>query len=79
MEVILGNLSLPLTSSSDLYGLQFALNNAGYRVCTYDYPGTGWSDPGVDAAQPMILDKIVAAIGEPGPFVLLVPPSFSNH
>ena len=29
---------------SDLWGLQFALNAAGRRVCTYDPPGTAWSD-----------------------------------
>ena len=31
-------------SMSDLWGLQFALNAAGRRVCTYDPPGTAWSD-----------------------------------
>jgi hypothetical protein len=61
-----------ISTSSDLYPFQFALNDQGYRVCTYDYPGTGWSGFGVEASQPMILDKIIDAIDEPGPFVLLV-------
>jgi hypothetical protein len=60
-----------LMFSSDLYPLQFTLNKNGYRVCTYDYPGTGWSDPGVDIRQPLILDRIVREISEPGPFVIL--------
>eukprot|EP01113_Clastostelium_recurvatum_P042583 TRINITY_DN6909_c0_g1_i1.p1 TRINITY_DN6909_c0_g1~~TRINITY_DN6909_c0_g1_i1.p1 ORF type:complete len:532 (-),score=102.87 TRINITY_DN6909_c0_g1_i1:34-1629(-) len=58
-------------SSSDLYGLQFALNDAGRRVCTYDYPGCGWSGPSIDVTQPQILDQLMAAINEPPPYALL--------
>jgi len=58
-------------SSSDLYGLQFALNDLGRRVCTYDYPGCGWSGYAVSAAQPPLVGAIAAALGEPGPFILV--------
>lgn len=57
-------------SMSDLWGLQFALNDAGRRVCTYDMPGTAWSDLPI-ANQPYITDQLMRAIGEPGPFILL--------
>lgn len=58
-------------SSSDLYGMQFALNDQGYRVCSYDYPGCGWSGFETDISQPMILDKILTEINEAPPFVLV--------
>lgn len=63
-------------SSSDTYGLQFALNAAGRRVCTHDPPGTGWSRLSPDV-QPVALPNaelthsLMAAMGEPGPFVLV--------
>ena len=63
-------------SSSDAYGLQFALNAAGRRVCTSDPPGTAWSPlltsaapTGSAAAQRM--RALMAAMGEPGPFILV--------
>lgn len=58
-------------SSSDVYGMQDALNSMGYRVCLYDYPGCGWSDPGDNVSQPMILDQVLTAINEPPPYVLV--------
>ena len=58
-------------SSSDLYGLQFALNDAGRRVCTYDYPGCGASSYAIGVDQPSILAQVTAALGEPGPFILV--------
>ena len=58
-------------SSSDLYGLQDALNALGRRVCTYDYPGCGNSGYAASANQPVFLDQIAAALGEPGPFILI--------
>ena len=58
-------------SSSDLYGLQEALNEQGYRVCTYDYPGCGWSGYAVSNAPSMILDKVLEALNESPPYVLL--------
>jgi len=58
-------------SSTDLYGMQLALNDAGHRVCTYDYPGCGWSGYGDDALQPQILEQILTAINEPAPYILL--------
>ena len=58
-------------SSADLYGLQFALNDLGRRVCTYDYPGCGSSGYAVGTRQPALLDQVVAALGEPGPFLVV--------
>ena len=58
-------------SSSDLYGLQDALNALGRRVCTYDYPGCGHSYYAVGVQQPLLLDQIADALGEPGPFILV--------
>ena len=63
-------------SSSDTYGLQFALNAAGRRVCTSDPPGTAWS-PLLASAAPSAaaaaqrMRALMAAMGEPGPFVLV--------
>ena len=63
-------------SMSDAYGLQFALNAAGWRTCTQDPPGTAWSplrEPAdqVDAHAPARQRALMLASGEPGPFVLL--------
>ncbi|WP_372781831.1 alpha/beta fold hydrolase [Phenylobacterium sp.] len=66
------------TPSVVSYGLQDRIA-AFARVCSYDRPGLGWSDP---AAGPMTLDDHVADLdrpltagGVPGPIVL-VPESF---
>lgn len=61
-------------SMSDLWGLQFALNAAGRRVCTYDPPGTAWSDYSTATDNGNVLGLVIAALmseGEPGPFILL--------
>jgi hypothetical protein len=63
-------------SSSDAYGLQFALNAAGRRVCTQDPPGTAWSpllQPAdrVDADAAARQRALIAATGEEGPFVFI--------
>jgi hypothetical protein len=63
-------------SSSDAYGLQFALNAAGRRVCTQDPPGTAWSPllqpaSAIDAGAAARQRALIAAMGEEGPFVLV--------
>lgn len=63
-------------SMSDGYGLQFALNARGRRVCTHDPPGTAWSklSPSLSpAALPNVelTSLLIAAMGEPGPFILV--------
>jgi pimeloyl-ACP methyl ester carboxylesterase len=57
-------------SMSDLWGLQFALNNAGRRVCTYDYPGCAWSGYGIPN-QPDVTAQLIEEMREPGPFILV--------
>jgi pimeloyl-ACP methyl ester carboxylesterase len=58
-------------SSTDLLGLQQALNDLGRRVCTYDYPGCGWSSYAVSVSQPALLTQLATALNEPGPFILI--------
>jgi hypothetical protein len=63
-------------SMSDTFGLQFALNAAGWRTCTADPPGTAWSplrEPAdqLDALAPARTRALMRASGERGPFVLL--------
>jgi hypothetical protein len=45
------------------------------RVCTYDRPGTGTSDPATEIAtfstQARDLQDLLTAIGEPGPYVVV--------
>lgn len=62
------------------YGLQFALNAAGRRVCTHDPPGTAWSPPlnaGSDAfysdqgASALFTRALITAMSEPGPFIMV--------
>ena len=57
-------------SMSDLYNLRWELNGAGWRTCSYDPPGTGWSGYAV-AHQPDVTTAIMAAMGETGPFIML--------
>jgi hypothetical protein len=64
-------------SSTDALGLQDALVGAGWRVCTHDPPGTGWSPlaPGVRPVAVPNADLtagLMDAMGEgPGPYALL--------
>lgn len=57
-------------SSTDLLDVQAGLNAAGWRVCTYDVPGTGWSSY-VVAHQPYVTIPLMDAMGEAGPFIML--------
>ncbi|KAI9021381.1 hypothetical protein DFJ74DRAFT_672729 [Hyaloraphidium curvatum] len=60
-------------SSSDLHGLEQELVGLGRRVCSYDYPGTGWSGYATSGSQTgePIIGQLARAMGEPGPFVLV--------
>ena len=57
---------------SDLWGVRdYIVDKYKRRVCSYDMPGTGWSDsllPGQDR-YPTAL--VIAAMQEPGPFICL--------
>jgi len=49
-------------SMSDLWGLRDELvHTYGRRVCSYDMPGTGWSDPAV-AGAPTIIHAVMTAM-----------------
>jgi len=61
---------------SDAFGLQFALNAAGWRTCTQDPPGTAWSPlresvDELDSASAVRQRALIEASGERGPFVFL--------
>ena len=58
-------------SMSDLWGLRdYIQTNYGRRYCSYDMPGTGWSDFAV-TLQPLITSQVIQAMNEPGPFICL--------
>jgi hypothetical protein len=57
---------------TDLWGLQFALNDRGYRVCQYDVPGTCHSGYAlVDLNQTEVTPLMMKALNVTGPIVLL--------
>ena len=63
-------------SSSDVYGFADARAAAGRRVCTADPPGTGWTRLGAADVTALEMGSfwslpLLAAMGEPGPFVLV--------
>jgi pimeloyl-ACP methyl ester carboxylesterase len=61
--------------AADWAAIQEKLTAKGLRSCAYDRAGMGWSDPGPkprDAATITDdLEKLIAASGEPGPFILM--------
>jgi pimeloyl-ACP methyl ester carboxylesterase len=61
--------------AADWAAIQEKLTAKGVRSCAYDRAGMGWSDPGPkprDAATITDdLERLIAASGEPGPFVLM--------
>jgi pimeloyl-ACP methyl ester carboxylesterase len=61
--------------AADWAAIQEKLTAKGIRSCAYDRAGMGWSDPGPkprDAATITDdLEKLIAASGEPGPFILM--------
>ncbi|MBS0334220.1 MAG: alpha/beta fold hydrolase [Proteobacteria bacterium] len=61
--------------AADWAAIQQKLTAKGIRSCAYDRAGMGWSDPGPKprdaAAIADDLEKLIAASGEKGPFVLM--------
>jgi pimeloyl-ACP methyl ester carboxylesterase len=61
--------------AADWAAIQQKLTEKGSRSCAYDRAGMGWSDPGPkprDAATIADdLEKLIAASGEKGPFILM--------
>ena len=57
---------------SDLWGVRdYVLKHyPHFRYCSYDMPGTGWSDPLV-SNQPDITERVMAELGETGPFIVI--------
>lgn len=60
-------------SSSDLYGIRDLLSAAPYnrRFCIYDFPGTGWSDERLVKQPTSVMEPLMKALGEEGPFVCI--------
>ena len=61
--------------AADWAAIQQKLAAKGIRSCAYDRAGMGWSDPGPSprdaAAIADDLEKLIAASGEKGPFILM--------
>src|SRR6478736_2665139 len=61
--------------AADWGATQEALSAAGWRSCAYDRAGMGFSPPGPAPRDGLAIvtdfEKLVAASGEPGPFILV--------
>ena len=61
--------------AADFAAIQEKLTAKGIRSCAYDRAGMGWSDPGPkprdSEAIVSDLEKLIAASGERGPFILM--------
>ena len=61
--------------SADWGATQDALTAAGWRSCAYDRAGMGYSPPGPAPRDGLAIvsdfEKLVAAAGEPGPYILV--------
>lgn len=61
--------------AADFAAIQEKLTAKGIRSCAYDRAGMGWSDPGPKPrdSEAMVgdLEKLIAASGERGPFILM--------
>lgn len=61
--------------AADWAAIQEKLSAKGIRSCAYDRAGMGWSDPGPKPRDSTAivedLEKLIAASGEPGPFILM--------
>jgi len=61
--------------AADFAAIQEKLTAKGVRSCAYDRAGMGWSDPGPQPrdSEAIVgdLEKLIAASGERGPFILM--------
>ena len=61
--------------AADFAAIQEKLSAKGLRSCAYDRAGMGWSDPGPQPrdSEAIVgdLEKLIAASGERGPFILM--------
>src|SRR5437763_1357209 len=61
--------------AADFAAIQEKLSAEGLRSCAYDRAGMGWSDPGPEPRDSDAivgdLEKLIAASGERGPFILM--------
>jgi len=61
--------------AADFAAIQEKLTAKGIRSCAYDRAGMGWSDPGPEPRDSTAivgdLEKLIAASGERGPFILM--------
>jgi pimeloyl-ACP methyl ester carboxylesterase len=61
--------------AADFAAIQEKLTAKGIRSCAYDRAGMGWSDPGPEPRDSDAivgdLEKLIAASGERGPFILM--------
>ncbi|MDB5437004.1 MAG: hypothetical protein JWR47_3261 [Phenylobacterium sp.] len=61
--------------AADFAAIQEKLTARGIRSCAYDRAGMGWSDPGPQPrdSEAIVadLEKLIAASGERGPFILM--------
>src|SRR5258708_36478857 len=61
--------------AADWAAIQEKLSAQGIRSCAYDRAGMGWSDPGPEPrdSEAIVgdLEKLIAASGERGPFILM--------
>jgi pimeloyl-ACP methyl ester carboxylesterase len=61
--------------AADFAAIQEKLTAKGIRSCAYDRAGMGWSDPGPKPRDATAivedLEKLIAASGERGPFILM--------
>ena len=61
--------------AADFAAIQEKLTAKGIRSCAYDRAGMGWSDPGPKPRDAVTitddLEKLIAASGERGPFILM--------
>lgn len=61
--------------AADWGATQAALSMAGWRSCAYDRAGMGYSDPGPAPRDGVAIvsdfEKLAAASGEPGPYILV--------
>jgi pimeloyl-ACP methyl ester carboxylesterase len=69
--------------AADFAAVQQKLAERGLRSCAYDRAGMGFSDPGPkprDSAHIVAdLEKLIAASGEPGPFILMAHSMAGQH